>query len=147
MRLGKLNLSYDDYTVTFVTVPVSKEMIRYVLVESPMEHDYFRRLQALLCNIGISLPIDSLANCGMSEVSISHTRSARRWKNKVDDLTLQRYTKVIHKADSTLSKAFKGLLSFPDIRCSVIGYDDGYILLEVRRVIDWSAVNHFESSL
>lgn len=108
-----------------------------------MDHLHFRELQKELKAIGLDLPMVEMIDCGARGRDITCTRSGRQWLIRAPDQLRQNVASI----STELSDVFGCLVSIPGIGYSVANYDDGVVILEVKRVIDWTTLNHFESSL
>jgi hypothetical protein len=147
VHLKRSNLIYNSYVVGDVTVPTTIGMVRFVLVNSPMEHDYIVTLHDKLVDVGIVLPLLDMVNHGIRNLNLMHSRAARQWSHLTPyDIKCNTIPGVNH-ISSELIHGFGRLLSYPGITCIAVDYSDGDLLLEVRRVIRFDTLNHYESHL
>ncbi|MCY1278097.1 hypothetical protein D9M68_20110 [compost metagenome] len=143
----KLNLACSPYVVRQVTVPATIEMIRYTLITSPMEHDHIVKLREQLADIGIVLSLVDMVNHGIRNMDLMHSRAARLWESHTPYPIKRRFLIGVKRINKELVQGFGHLLPYPGIACIASEYADGDLLLEVRRVIRFDTLNHFESCL
>lgn len=139
--------AYDPYTVSRVTVGQAQDRIQYVLVESPMDHDEFKRHYRRLGKIGIMIPMVEMINCAIIARDVLDTRAGRSWINRVHESVHQANRMNIHAINRIMQACFKGLLKNACSDCRVLEYCDGVMVIEVRRVVDWNKLNRFESTV
>lgn len=143
----KLNLTCSPYVVRYVTVPATIEMVRYTLITSPMEHEHIVELCKQLAKLGIVLSLVDMVNHGIRNMDLMHSRAARLWGSHAPYPINRRTMIDVGHISKELAQGFGHLLSYPGITCIASDYSDGDLLLEVRRVIRFDTLNHFESCL
>ena len=143
----KLNLACNPYVVQQVTVPATIEMMRYALVNSPMEHEHIVELREQLVGFGIVLSLVDMVNHGIRNVDLMRSRAARLWWSHAPYPIKRNILLDVGHISKELSQGFGHLLAYPGITCLASDYSDGDLLLEVRRVIRFDTLNHFESYL
>lgn len=139
--------AYEPYTVSRVTVGQAPDHTQYVLIESPMDHDEFKRHYRRLGKIGIMIPMVEMINCAIIARDVLDTRAGRSWINRVRESVLAAERMNIHAVNSIMQACFKGLLRNACSDCRVLEYCDGVMVIEVRRVVDWNKLNRFESTV
>lgn len=112
-----------------------------------MNHDKFKKLYLMLGKIGIMVPMVTMINCGVKGMDLLHTRAGRAWMDRTPSRQQHIAAYNIGEINRELQKTFGKMLSLPGIDCAVVEYTDGLMVLEVRRVVEWTSLNHFESSI
>lgn len=143
----KLNLACSPYVIKRVTVPATIEMVRYTLITSPMEHEHIVELRTKLAELGIVLSLVDMVNHGIRAMDLMHSRAARLWGSHTPYPIERRTMSDVGKISNELTQGFGRLLAYPGITCIASDYLEGDLLLEVRRVIRFDTLNHFESYL
>lgn len=139
--------AYEPYTVSRVTVGAPAAATRYVLVESPMEHDEFKRHYRRLGKIGIMIPMVEMINCAIIARDVLDTRAGRSWINRTREAVQTAERMNIHAVNKIMQACFKGLLRNACSDCRVLEYCDGVMVIEVRRVVNWNKLNRFEPTV
>ncbi|MNO19220.1 hypothetical protein D3C76_89480 [compost metagenome] len=136
--------AYDTYAVSRVTVGPATDTVRYVLVESPMEHDLFKEHYRRLGKIGVMIPMVEMINCAIRRRDVLDTRAGRSWMHRTSDERQALLRREISTINSAMQAGFKGLLRNACSDCQVLEYCDGLMVIEVRRVVDWDKLNRFD---
>lgn len=122
-------------------------MVRYVMVESPMEHDVFKRHYRRLGRIGIMIPMIEMVNCGLTSLAILDTHAGRQWLERTPSEKQMLHMADINEISRELKRVFAGVLERVNMASRAVEYCDGLMVLEVRKVVDWSQLNRFEVTL
>lgn len=130
-----------------VTVGPCPDHVRYVMVESPMEHDEFKRHYRRLGKIGIMIPMVEMINCAVTARDVLDTRAGRSWINRTRESVQSAERLNIVAVNKIMQACFSGLLRNACSDCRVLEYCDGVMVIEVRRVVDWNKLNRFESTV
>ncbi|MNZ13962.1 hypothetical protein D3C78_308750 [compost metagenome] len=123
------------------------DTIKYVLVESPMEHDLFKQYYRQLGRIGIMVPMVEMINCAIRHRDVLDTRAGRSWISRNSEESKARYLRDITSINQAMQHGFDGLLRNACGDCQVMEYCDGLMVIEVRRVVDWNKLNRFEPTV
>lgn len=130
-----------------MTVGPSPDKVRYVMVESPMEHDEFKRYYRRLGKIGIMIPMVEMINCAVHARDVLDTRAGRSWINRTRESVQLAERMNIAAVNKIMQACFLGLLTNACADCRVLEYCDGVMVIEVRRVVDWNKLNRFEPTV
>ena len=136
--------AYKPYHVDRVTVGPAPDTVRFVLVESPMEHETFKEYYRQLGRIGIMIPMVEMINCALRRRSVLDTRAGRSWINRTSEERVALFKAEIANINLAMQLGFNGLLRNACGDCLVMEYCDGLMVIEVRRVVDWNKLNRFE---
>lgn len=136
--------AYEPYKIARCTINTGPGMVKYVMVESPMGHDVFKRFYRKLGKIGIMIPMIEMINCGLTSMEILATPAGRSWLERTSPERRMMHLSDVHEVSRALKTAFRGLLENFDMACRAVEYCDGLVVLEVRKVVDWNQLNRFD---
>lgn len=112
-----------------------------------MDHDQFKQIYRKLGDMGVMIPMRELADCALTGRDVLASKAGRYWQQMTPIRKQCASAYRIHLINQELTDLFKHCR--PAIGCeyTVASYLDGAMVLEVKRVINWTTLNHFESSL
>ncbi len=127
-----------------VTVNPGPGYVRYVMVESPMEHDEFKKLYRRLGRLGVMVPMAEMVNCAMTGLNVLDTQAGTQWTDQASKPEYWRSLGEIDQINHQLHRSFQQVKpSFP-FAYKVVEYCDGLMVLEVRALVDWNQLNRFD---
>jgi len=139
--------AYEPYTISRVTVNAGVGMVKYVMVESPMEHAVFKQHYRRLGKFGVMIPMIDMVNCGLTSMGILDTQAGRSWRERTPPEKQQLHMGDINAVSRELKRVFHGVLENVNMACRAVEYCDGLMVLEVRKVVDWNQLNRFNPPL
>lgn len=119
-------------------------MVRYILVESPIDHCDLILLRRDLLTIGIDAPLLDIINCGLAMRGILTIPVARRWLGLKNRIIQSIFMPHIAMVDAFLEDKFHGFLPGVKIKCKAVAYENGEILLEVLHDVEWDVLSRFD---
>lgn len=136
--------AYEPYKISRCTINTGPGMVKYVMVESPMDHGTFKRHYRRLGQIGIMVPMIDMVNCGLSSMELLTTPAGRSWMERTPPDRRLRHMSDINQISRELKSVFNGVLKSFNMACKAVEYCDGLMVLEVRKVVDWNQLNRFD---
>lgn len=136
--------AYEPYKIARCTINTGPGMVKYVMVESPMDHRTFKSHYRRLGKIGIMVPMIDMVNCGLSSMEILTTPAGRSWLERTPPEKRLRHLSDIHEISRELKHVFSDVLKSFNMACRAVEYCDGLMVLEVRKVVDWNQLNRFD---
>jgi len=116
-------------------------MVRFVMVEAPMDHGVFHRHYRRLGDMGLMISMVDLVNCGLFATDILDSHAGRLWRdhtNNDNQVALAAEIKAIARAIHT---AYAGILTKFNVKCRAVKYSDGLMVIEVHYIVDWNQLN------
>lgn len=132
----KYPASYTAYTVTRITVNLGAKSPCYVLTECPVEPDALRRHQRDLSRIGLNLSAEDILNWALLAGSCLDLQPIASTLARLSLVTMAEFIPVVINTLSELGSMMQPLFKGYGFVYHVVDYSDGFMVVEVKNVID-----------